>query len=376
MTVTAEDSPAQPSHSKAANPVKANTQSQPPPRKHIAQLIGKRCMVSCAINGVPLPMLLDSGAQVTMDERAWMDRALPNVQIQPLKSLLSDQPLDIAAANGTNVPFDGWADVELQVCSKNHGHIAIRVPVLVSQSSLSCPLLGSNVIGEIIKTNQQLTDGVEISVLLKEALRISDSAVEALVSTLQILTPDETSIECSVRTGKKGVTVPAGQICEVSCRVREWPSGGTKLFQPNLVTNCPEGLEFFQALVDVLRGSTKVVKIPVQNATKHDIYLTKRTVLGTLEEVTEVKPVNLFSGSSEPTSHSTVNTCSVQLSTDKQKRHPPVDVSHLEEEEQKIVKDMLYEESDVFAKDDSDIGCIPNLKLKIHFKDETPVQTS
>lgn len=34
----------------------------------------------------------------------------------------------------------------------------------------------------------------------------------------------------------------------------------------------------------------------------------------------------------------------------------------------------FYEESDVFAKDDADIGCIPNLQLKIQLDDETPVQ--
>jgi len=163
------------------------------------------------------------------------------------------------------------------------------------------------------------------------------------------------------------------------------------LFQPNVVSNCPEGLELFPAVVDVPSGFTKIVKIPVQNATKHDIYLTKRTVLGTLEEVIEIKPVNCFPGSSEPMSHSTVNTSSAQVSTDKQREmsgkcrtkdtttqqwHPPVDVSHLQEHEQKVVRDMLYEESDVFAKNDSDIGCIPSLQLKIHLKDDTPVQTS
>lgn len=72
------------------------------------------------------------------------------------------------------------------------------------------------------------------------------------------------------------------------------------LSQPNNVSNCPEGLELFPALVDVPSGSTKIVKIPVQNPTKHDIYLTKRKVLRTLEEVTEVKPVNCFPGGSEP----------------------------------------------------------------------------
>lgn len=35
---------------------------------------------------------------------------------------------------------------------------------------------------------------------------------------------------------------------------------------------------------------------------------------------------------------------------------------------------MLYDESDVFARDEGDIGCIPNLKLRINLKDETSVQ--
>ncbi|KAI3358297.1 hypothetical protein L3Q82_014671 [Scortum barcoo] len=113
-TTAKEEPPAQASNSKSASPVKTNTLCQSSPRRRLAHLIGKRCMVSCAINGVPLKMLLDSGAQVTMVGRSWMRETLPNFQIQPLESLLFDQPLEVSAANGTNVPFDGWADIELQ----------------------------------------------------------------------------------------------------------------------------------------------------------------------------------------------------------------------------------------------------------------------
>ena len=42
--------------------------------------------------------------------------------------------------------------------------------------------------------------------LLKEALSISGSAIKAPVSTLQVLTPDVTAPECSVRKVKKAVT--------------------------------------------------------------------------------------------------------------------------------------------------------------------------
>lgn len=79
------------------SPVKMTTQCQPTPKKSVAQLIGKRCMVSCALNGVPLQMLLDSGAQVTMVGRVWAEEALPNVKIEPLSSLFPDQPLEISA---------------------------------------------------------------------------------------------------------------------------------------------------------------------------------------------------------------------------------------------------------------------------------------
>ena len=144
VTVKAEDPPAQASHSQTAGHGGVPTPSQPPPRKCLEHLIGKRSMVSCAINGVRMEMLLASGAQVTMVERAWIDKALPNVRIQPLESLLSEQPLQISAANGTDVPLDGWVDVELQVCSENYGHVNIQVPLLISRNSLNCPLLGQD----------------------------------------------------------------------------------------------------------------------------------------------------------------------------------------------------------------------------------------
>lgn len=37
----------------------------------------------------------------------------------------------------------------------NYGHVTIQVPVLIGQKSLSCPLLGNNVIAETIKANRE-----------------------------------------------------------------------------------------------------------------------------------------------------------------------------------------------------------------------------
>ncbi|XP_027886122.1 uncharacterized protein LOC114152417 [Xiphophorus couchianus] len=320
------------------------------------------------VNGVPLQMLLDSGAQVTMVGRARVDEALPSVNIQPLSSLFPDQPLEVSAANGTTVPFDGWAYVDLQIRSKSHGHVDIQVPILISQSCVNGPLLGSNVIAEMIEENKEQVD---IAAILKEAMSLSEQTVETLISILQILSPDETPSPCPVRVGKKGLTIPAGQICEVRCRVRAWPQSGTMLFEPSLENNCPEGLDPLPTLVNVPSGASKTAKIPLQNFTKHDIYLPQRTILGTIEGISEVKPITHSPSNPKQTNSFTVQTCSALI---REKWHPPIELSHLEEDEQNIAREMLYEESDVFAKDDADIGCIPKLKLKIQLNDETPVQ--
>lgn len=59
--------------------------------------------------------------------------------------------------------------------------------------------------------------------------------------------------------------------------------------------------------------------------------------------------------------------------TNKQTWDPPVDVSHSTAEQQDKVRKMLREESDVFAQNEWDTGCIPDLQMKIHLKDSIPV---
>ena len=234
---------------------------------------------------------------------------------------------------------------------------------------------GSNVIAEIIKGNEQ-TDDMDISSLLKEALNVSEDTVRAIVSTLSATVSDEEAPQHDVRVGKKGLTIAAGQLGEVRCRVRVWPEGGIMLYEP-AENNCPVGLDLFPTIVDVPSGSSKVVKISIQNVTKHDIFLSGRTVLGTLQEVADVTPVPCSRQKEAPVKPTMkAETCSAQLNPEKQsqqvndkqnlsaneKWHPPVDLSHLDEKEQERVRQMLYEESDIFAKEDGDIGCIEDLK--------------
>ena len=51
-----------------------------------------------------------------------------------------------------------------------------------------------------------------------------------------------------------------------------------------------------------------------------------------------------------------------------------IDLNGLTVEQRELASQLLVEQSDVFAKDDDDIGMIPNLQMNIRLHDTTPVQ--
>ena len=53
---------------------------------------------------------------------------------------------------------------------------------------------------------------------------------------------------------------------------------------------------------------------------------------------------------------------------------PKVDLSGLKPEQQHVARKMLYEERGAFAKNEDDIGCIPDLQMNINLTDTRPVQ--
>ncbi len=391
--VTAKDLVSQPSSGapRGEKTVTQNTsnRARKTVEKRVAQLIGGRCMISCQLNGVHTQMLLDSGAQVSIVGRDWLKKTLPEIKIQPLESLQADSELYVTAANGTAVPFDGWVEVLLEISNGKQNNIAIQVPLLVSQKCTDCTLLGFNVIEEIIRENNDCANSVNLIDLLSETLQMQKDAAETLVSTVNSNFTQEYTTSFKVKTGKLGVTIHCGQVLEVRCRVKACHTGGTMMFEPASESFIPEGLELFPAVVNVPPGASKTVKIPVQNSTSHNIYLPQRLVLGNIEPISEIRPV--CPSSSVQHSDKQINSallCSSQLTSaddgckreEHQERrvgekwHPPVDLGHLNKQKQDTVRKMLFEESDVFAQEEGDIGYIPDLQLKIRQSDNTPVQ--
>lgn len=95
------------SHPDTSKISQANIQS---PSQRVAKLIGEKCVLKCNLSGYAVTALLDSGVQVSIIDRQWKQRYLPQQEVRPLCELLGDSELDLTAANGEPIPYDGWVE--------------------------------------------------------------------------------------------------------------------------------------------------------------------------------------------------------------------------------------------------------------------------
>lgn len=80
--------------------------------------------------------LLNSGAQVSIIDRLWKQRYLPQQEVRPFCELLGDSELDLTAANGEPIPYDRWVELTFNLPGNDDPNLAIRVPFLVSSVNL------------------------------------------------------------------------------------------------------------------------------------------------------------------------------------------------------------------------------------------------
>ena len=345
--------------------------------QRVAKLIGEKCLLKCNLNGHSVVTLLDSGAQVSIIDRSWKQKYLPQQKVRPLSELLGNRELEVTAANGGSIPYDGWVELTFALSDNKDPKLAIRVPFLLSRVSLVRPILGFNVIQELLLGQ---TGGMEvvtvIADLLREAMGIENDKVEAIVNFVQ--TEDTNPDYVPVRVGRHSVVIHPGQATWIKCKVPAEFTPPVALFEVNHPDLRLEKLDLGDGLVEVHHKRWPYVVIPVCNHGQDSITLDNFTMLGNIHPIEKIvetdqtdnievnsvdSPVPVGEGGKDETETSGL-------------WHPSVDLSHLNDEQQAEVKEMLYEESNAFAQDDGDIGCVPSLQMSITLKDDIPVQRS
>lgn len=187
-----------------------------PSSERVAQLIGKKCLLKCNMNGYAQIALFDTGAQVSLIDRPWKQKYLPHRQIRPLSELIEDYDFEVFAANGEAIPYDGWVEVVVNLPGNDDPNFSIKVPFLVSQVEQLRPLLGFNVIQEIILGQGNETELLPVICnLLKGAMQIETEKAEAVVNFIQAEKKTNKSEQVPIKVGHNDIIVHPGQIAHI-----------------------------------------------------------------------------------------------------------------------------------------------------------------
>lgn len=352
----------------------------------MVKLVGRRCLVQASLGGVDTTILWDSGSQVSIVGASWKRKYLPDVEVRPVQELLDDGVLDLAAANGTDIPYEGWMGVEFTL-SKNAvsgmSDEPVLVPILVATSDLERPLIGFNVIEELARTNDTSGDCIPPDHMvqrLSSALAVGRKTARAVLSVLKQQKLEPESSPHTARLGRRPVTIPKNKVMEVECGQlnKRVLNGSHVMLEPNQEAPWPTGLTIRQQLIQLPQEDKGKIAVTVENLTDNDITLCGRTTLGWLHSVDAIYPLETkpMGGEEPQPSDSGAAPPEEQPSQLPQNDpwDPPVDLSQLSEDERQQVQQMLREECDVFAKNDWDTGCIKDLEMDIQLRDNIPVQ--
>lgn len=113
-------------------------------------------------------------------------------------------------------------------------------------------------------------------------------------------------------------------------------------------------LDLGDGLLEVYRAHSPFIKVPIGNHSKHDVTLPWQIAFGSIQPISKiietdqvVELSHVEVNSADTTEDFDRNGAEVMLYWD-----PPVDISHLTEEQKNIARKMLYEESLAFAHND------------------------
>ena len=357
------------------------------PSEHakIAKLVGRRCTVRCCLNDIESTVLWDTGAQVSIMSRGMIEKVFHKNSVKNISELM-DGELDLTAANGTKIVYSGWTEIEVRLISSNKDEPSVLVPFLITDDSLEYPILGYNVIEELMKpiyTSDKQSK--HISAVQASFRDVKKEVLHELINLMQAAKEDNL---CTIKSPKRDITISANRTVQVSCRANTGPVGETTpvLFEPDELAPWPDGLTVHETVTTVKQGSMSYVKIDVTNTTNHDITLQKHTVLGRLQLVTSITPVEvkLVENNRKITEQTVAESQSQVITTDKRTGDgkdrsddqflPEVDLSGLTEHQNQVVTMMLKEECHSFARDEEDIGCIKDVELGINLTTNEPVQ--
>ncbi|KAK2564655.1 hypothetical protein P5673_012136 [Acropora cervicornis] len=239
----------------------------------LTKLVGQRCMVKCMIQGKEVEALWDTGSQVRVVSRKWQQTHLPLEVLRNVEELLgAGEKLNLEAMNGTNIPFDDWIEVRSKLAGDDTTADELTVPVLVGQKEQEYPIIGFNVIEEILSQHSENPQAAS-NIIQQSFPSVHHTQVGAVVNLIQSRSQDTGT--SAVKVGKRDVMLPKGEATRVKVS-----KGMPMILEPNGDSELTEGLELGEELSKITPGTSSHVTILVRNNTERNILLKRRTELG------------------------------------------------------------------------------------------------
>ena len=256
---------------------------------------------------------------------------------------------------------------------------------MVADCNIANPIIGYNVIEEIIRSTQSNKDNLIRT--FQVAFEQTRETTEALINEIQAVKEQDLA---TIRSPNSQITLQPTELTSVVCRGNaEILSNNIKvIFIPDERKPWPPGSEMEERLYSLQRGRSFKIKIGIYNSTAHPITLNRCTPLGHVELVKSVTPFDVSFQSQPPRYQNESNNqprsgkmSSInlnQVSTSPKEGISDLleqfDLSTLSVDQKQRAKLLLIEEADSFAKNDGDIGCAEGLQMPINLMDKTPVQ--
>ena len=238
-------------------------------------------------------MLWDTRAQVSVISGHDMSQYFPDIPIRKIEDFLgTETEINLVAANGTEIPYKGWAELDCKIPHDQSDINVIKVTFLVTAASIDMPVIGFNVIEEIVSNDS--TDNTDFeSCFSKMFVNAKPKNAEALISLIRTITTENKL--GSVKTSKTDFVIPKNKTVEVPCRANlslneKWTP---VIFEPHVSPDVPDGLSVTEAVLNLKGGSCQLFNLLIVNSTDHDILLPGRTQLGSMQLVCSITPIDV-----------------------------------------------------------------------------------
>ena len=321
------------------------------------KMIGNVNEADIEVNGAKTRALLDTESCVSVIAQAFVDQHLKEISVKAIGELLN-----IECADGSQLPYHGYIEADVQVISGLHGSSSkpcIPLVVLDTPYSKETPvILGTNILHDFLSEckehfGEQFLQKADLFTpwyLCFRPMVITDRELKRNKNTIAF-------IRCAEQ--QKITLKPNQSVTIKGCSDKElnYPTT-TAIMQESPASGIPDYIHVTPAVIRFENGRRNEVTVNLSNLTANTVTIAPKTI------ICELQPV-VFENLAEDEPGADITD---ELSLDEN--------SLLSEEEKVKLKNLLLTHMNVFSKDE-DIGHCELIKHRIDLcpGKETPIQT-